>query len=328
MRMSYAEYAEIRRGLRTLRDLSKFPYPRGVLHSILQQKKVDSVKRKYHTFADRIEEIVSFWLDNNAFPKWLTLPPVMKVRLLLKGLGLSVKSINNILRDPEQVERYLEGEKAEKVKEVVRNAVERDYIYSPLAARLQQSRGRLGENILKEELEKLNVSFKTERDLRGVFSKTPDFYFEEPFEFNGSKLRWIESKALFGDPRTHEVYERKQYSRYREMFGEGFVVYWLGCIDTISALDEEAFRNTKKYALLDMRIYVSSSSSIAENFAEKLDAVFVDVSGLDSTNFGESMRIADTIIAAYADGRIVTNCEEKVVRLLKNMGFEIVRIRV
>jgi hypothetical protein len=315
MRLSYDEFVQIRRELKTLRDINRLPYPRGVLHCILQQKKVENVKRKYHIFAEKTEEIVDHWEKHRNFPRWLTLPPVMKVRLLLKGLGFSVRTINRSLSNPDDVQD-------EKLSELIKNAVLHDYVYSPLAAKLQQSRGKLGENAMKEELEKMGVDFKTERELRGVFRKTPDFYFEEPVEFNGRKIRWIESKALFGDPRTHEIYERKQYSRYREMFGEGVVVYWMGCLDSIQAIDEEVFRTPRKHSLLDMRVYLTDSKD--EDTAESLGAVFVEVDDM------KDVKAAYEIISAYSQGRVVAHCgsDEKrnIGRILRNMGFDVVHL--
>ncbi|WP_202319087.1 TPD domain-containing protein [Archaeoglobus neptunius] len=314
MRVSVNEFWRIRRELRTIRDIGKMQYPRGMLHCILQQKKVESVKRKYHTFADKIPEIVDFWERNKSFPKWLTLPPVMKIRLLMKGMGYSAKTINRALRDPENT---VEDEQlAEKIKD----AVLRDYVYSPIAARLQRARGRLGEMALAYELEKKGLEFKTERDLKGLFRKTPDFYFDEPVEFLGKKLKWIESKALFGDPLSHDLYWRKQYSKYHEMFGEGLVVYWLGCIEGLEVSDGSEFKNGYRNSLLDMLLYITDSKD--EKYAERLDAVFVE------TNESNSILAAERIVDAYARGRVLafTDKKREVLRILRNMGFDVVVI--
>ncbi len=311
MKISYDEYVQIRKNLRTIRDVGKLPYPRGMLHCILQQKKVDSVKRKYHLFVERIPEIVDYWNRKKTFPRWLTLPPVMKIRLLMKGLGFSAKAVNKALRNPEELED-------EKLAERIQDAVRRDYVYSPIAAKLQRSRGRLGERALAHELKKAGLEFKTERDLKGVFSKTPDFYFEDPVEFLGRKIRWIESKALFGDPRSHSLYWKKQYSKYHEMFGEGIVVYWLGCIDGFDASNGSELRNKFRNALLDMLLYLTESKD--ESLSEKLDGVFVDVEG------ESELTAAEKIVDAYSEGRVVARVgnTKNVARILKNMGFDVV----
>lgn len=314
MRIPATEFLKIRRELKTLSDIRKLPYPRGMLHCILQQKKVDSVKRKYHTFAERIPEILSYWEEEKKFPRWLTLPPVMKIRLLMKGMGYSAKAINKALRNPEEV---LDDEK---FAEQIRRAVLSDYVYSPIAARLQRARGRLGEKALAYELEKAGIEFLTEKDLKGRFSKTPDFYFEEPVEFTGKELRWIESKALFGDPKSHDLYWKKQYSKYYDMFGEGLIVYWLGCVEGIEVSDGSEFKNGYRTPLLDMLLYLTDSKD--ESYAERLNAKFIEV---DEEN---DILAAERVVDAYAEGRVLAFTERKkeVARILKNMGFDVVII--
>ncbi|MET1123736.1 MAG: TPD domain-containing protein [Archaeoglobaceae archaeon] len=289
MRIKVSDFVRIRRELRDVRDLNKFELPRGVLHSILLQKRVESVKRKYQVFANRVDEIVEFWKRERKFPRWLTLPPVMKVRLLLKGLGFSAKEINRALNDPYSCE----------LGEVVWKAVTRDYVYSPVAARLQAARGRLGERLLEEFLESLGVYYRTERELRGEFSKTPDALFEEPVRINGVDVRWVESKALFGDPFVHEAYERRQYSHYRRLFGEGIVIYWLGCVEGVDAI---TFSETDVDAsiLLDMKLRVSIEEG------------------------GEPLKEALEVVERYAEGETEFACSGKAARILKNMGFEVI----
>ena len=314
MRISVEEFLRIRRELRTMRDIRKLPYPRGTLHCILQQKKVDSVKRKYHTFADRIPEIVEYWEREKKFPRWLTLPPVMKLRLLMKGMGYSAKMINKALRTPEDIvddERLIRQ---------IRKAVLTDYVYSPIAAKLQRARGKLGERAIAHQLEKTGIEFKTESDLKGRFSKTPDFYFEEPVKFLGRELKWIESKALFGDPRSHDLYWKKQYSKYFEMFGNGLIIYWLGCVNGFDVSDGSEFRNAYRTSLLDMLIYVTDSKD--ESYAEKLNATFVEVEE-DSV-----VLAAEKVVSAYSGGRVLahTNKKRELSRALKNVGFDVVVI--
>ena len=156
--------------------------------------------------------------------------------------------------------------------------------------------------------------------MRGEFSKTPDFYFEEPVEFLGRELKWIESKALFGDPRSHELYWKKQYSKYYEMFGNGLVVYWLGCVNGFEVSDGSELRNRYRNSLLDMLIYVTDSKD--ESYAERLNATFIEVS-----EDNEALA-AEKVVDAYSDGRVLAHIEKKkdITRILKNMGFDVVVI--
>lgn len=290
MKLSIENYLEIRKNLNKISDLEKFQLPRGILHAILVQKKVESVKRKYHLFSAKTKEIFEFWKEKKNFPEWLTLTPVLKVRLLLKAMDFSTKEINKALRNPERLDDELST--------VVYNAVSRDFVYSPIAVKLQTILGKIGEKIIDDKLRNLGIEFKTEKELRT--HKTPDFYFEEPLELFGKKIRWIESKALFADLKTYDIYFRKQISKYIEIFGDGLVVYWRGCIDVLPASDGSEFDGELKRKLLEMTMTISK--------AEEVD--------------GSPLRIAEEFIGDYIAKKSFPYNRE-VVRVLRNMGFKI-----
>lgn len=290
MRLSIEEYSNIRKKINRISDLDRFEIPRGTLHAILMQKKVESVKRKYHLFSGRTKEILDFWKETKRFPDWLTLTPVLKVRLLLKAMEFTTKEINKALRNPKELNEELSA--------LVYNAVSRDFVYSPIAAKLQSVLGKIGEKIIEDKLKDLGVKFKTEKELKT--QKTPDFYFEEPLELFGKKLRWIESKALFADLRTYELYFRKQISKYMELFGEGLVVYWRGSLQGLPISDGCEFDGELKKKLLEMTIAVSK----------------------DETVDGDPLKLAEKFIGDYiTTGKIPYNAE--VIRILKNMGFKV-----
>ena len=106
-------------------------------------------------------------------------------------------------------------------------------MYSPWANELQFKRGTWGENQLHEWLDINDISYRTEKDLRGEFPKTPDCLLDKPLRFNGWTLNWIESKASFGDFVEFNRNVRCQLNSYVELFGHGLVVYWFGHVDEI-----------------------------------------------------------------------------------------------
>jgi len=338
------EFWKIRKKLSSVRNLNVPGYSRGMLFTILSQKRVDSVKRYYPRVVERLDSLQEVWRREARLPRWMRLTPVMRVRLLMKALGLSKAEINRTLNDPERALSEIDSKyHPEKVVEEVWKALYTDYIYSPLAVKHQRARGVLGEEIIREWLSSKDIEFATERDLRGRFSKTPDFFFEEPVRVNGSHIRWIESKALFGDPRTHWVYSKKQFNVYREMFGEGMVVYWFGCVkDVTGVLTTDIFNSTLKNALNDMIVY-SAQTGKAEELAEKLNATVVSVDGSceidvelgDDVKSVEFLEGVGKIIDHYSRGRIIVADEERDWRksirkhvgwVLRNMGFAVVHV--
>jgi hypothetical protein len=86
---------------------------------------------------------------------------------------------------------------------------------------------------LKEWLNSHEIKYRTERDLRGEFPKTPDCLLDEPIRVNGWEINWIESKASFGDSIEVKKNIRNQLIPYNELFGSGLVVYWFGIVDDI-----------------------------------------------------------------------------------------------
>jgi len=356
--MDISEFQTLRRNLRNLSDLGKFPYHRGTLFTILSQKKVDSVKRKYPKVAERLDELADYWRSNKKMPLWLNLTPIMRVRLLLKALGYSKSEITKSLNDPEYVED-------EKLEEAIWRAIYVDYVYSPLAVKHQFARGKLGEEIIRRWLERRGVEHKDERDMRKESEKTPDFFLPDPIEIDGREINWIESKALFGDPKTHSFYSKKQYSQYLELFGEGVVVYWFGYVRDLddNVMDGSFFSSPLRNALLDMRIYTKGIGRHPRDDLEKLiknlaistvvdlrsdndleieHAEYVHIPELEEReDFGEYMRTKEFVegmsklIDLYSKGRILLVCKERnwkkchrrhISWVLRNLGFDVVHI--
>ncbi len=151
-------------------------------------------------------------------------PPVLMGQLMLGELGVPRKKVWQTFLHPETAPDP-------RLREEVDRLLEHDMIYSPQGLELQRERGRKGEERMHRWLDRHGIGFRTEKDLRGKYQKTPDALLDEPIVFYGQKLTWIESKANFGDDVELRKNLRRQLAPYAEIFGEGAVVYWYGFVD-------------------------------------------------------------------------------------------------
>jgi hypothetical protein len=143
----------------------------------------------------------------------LKLPPAIIVRELLNRKGLTRSQINKALSGKFEV-----GKKFEKVIEIA-NA--NDPVFSPKGNEYSKWRGDEGEKILALWLDHQNMKY--ERDLgKGI----PDFLLKKNIKIGGEDLKWIESKASFGDLKTRKSDER-QFKKF-DGYGHGVVIYWFG----------------------------------------------------------------------------------------------------
>lgn len=93
----------------------------------------------------------------------------------------------------------------------------------------------MGENIIKKWLDVQDIVHLNENDLRkNGKGKTPDFVLDDPLTIDNTDIRWIESKATFGEVWEHQYYYQKQFKHYEKEYGQGLVVYWYGFVDSIS----------------------------------------------------------------------------------------------
>jgi hypothetical protein len=151
-------------------------------------------------------------------------PPVLMGQLMLGELGIPRKKVWQAFLHPDET---TDG----RLRREVDALLEADMIYSPRGMELQRDRGRRGEERLQRWLEKHGIGFRTEKDLRGKYAKTPDALLDAPIVFYGQKLTWIESKANFGDDVELRKNLKRQLGPYTQLFGEGAVVYWYGYVD-------------------------------------------------------------------------------------------------
>lgn len=152
--------------------------------------------------------------------------PILTGLLLFKEQGKGKKVFWSYVRNPECIP-------SARLKKEIVEITDADHVYSPWATELQYKRGAWGEEKLQNWLTDHNITYRTEKDIRGEFAKTPDCLFDKPVKVNGWELNWIESKATFGDRVEVNKNLKKQLSPYLDMFGQGLVVYWFGYVDDV-----------------------------------------------------------------------------------------------
>ncbi|XP_064548537.1 CDAN1-interacting nuclease 1 [Drosophila montana] len=82
---------------------------------------------------------------------------------------------------------------------------------------------------LKRLAKEAGIYFYDEQDLRRMgYDKTPDIKLILPFIYKGLVVNWIESKANFGDPKSHKWNIQQQLLSYCNRFGPGIIIYWFG----------------------------------------------------------------------------------------------------
>ncbi|XP_045589160.1 CDAN1-interacting nuclease 1 isoform X2 [Procambarus clarkii] len=142
-------------------------------------------------------------------------------------ISVSKSQVNRLLRDTTKIEdRDLSIE--------VYLCLLDDDVYGPFADSIKHSVGHEYEFLLRRELEKLNISYKNEDDLRlRGYDKTPDIKLDIPIAVDGKVVNWIESKASFGDEESHRTYLKDQFWSYWNRFGPGLVIYWFGFIEEL-----------------------------------------------------------------------------------------------
>ena len=172
-------------------------------------------------------------------------PPVLLGYLLFLYKGLPRKQFWQNVRSPDQI-------KEPRLRKEIKAAVESDMIYSPRGEEVQRERGHRGERWLFEWLDRRNVKYMTENDLKKLkgYTKTPDALFMKPMMVAGKKAAWIESKANFGDVVEIKRNLKKQLLPYVKLFGPGIVVYWYGYVsdllppEGVTLVDANFFRET------------------------------------------------------------------------------------
>lgn len=157
---------------------------------------------------------------------WIDLSPVLVVRRVLElKLKIHRKKITCFLRDTSKIED-------ERLRMDVQTCIASDDYSGPGVDRINNAIGLEYELLLIEELRNIRVEFETEHELRSRgCHKTPDVLLRVPVAFCGKVVRWVDSKAKFGDESTMNKDYMASVSSYVGRFGPGMVVYWFGIIE-------------------------------------------------------------------------------------------------
>ncbi len=228
-------YREIYNDLRHYEDIDRLykRYKRSKKYSwefflvVYTQRAIRDVTANFQRVKSKSRALQNKWKKGISLleiSQELDFSPVMTAFIILTSQEYGRTGFRKMINDPGSVED-------KRLSRELREIREKDPIYSPEGNEVQRKRGVKGEAILKTWLDRQDVKYKREEDLREQGGKTPDFLLEKNIYFRGEEVNWIESKGSFGDLREINKNLKKQLRSYRELFGPGMVVYWFGVVD-------------------------------------------------------------------------------------------------
>lgn len=234
--MDRSTYFKIYKTLQSFKDVpklsDKYSEPPGVVAMLLNQKVVKLARNSHRSIHGRDEELFFRWKQGVSIlelAEKFRYPPALMASLIMKRYGFSKKAANMLFRNPDLIQ-------SKRLRKEVKKALNSDYFFSPRAHAMQVQKGAMGEAIIQKWLDERGIAYFTEDELReNGNGKTPDFFLKAPLQIEGVEVRWIESKALFGDELEHRHYMNKQFKEYSELFGDGMVVYWYGFLESLAS---------------------------------------------------------------------------------------------
>jgi len=231
--MKLAEYQDLYNRLETPEDIDflaeNLGYDKELLLVIHTQRIVRDTTKRFYRVKDQARRMAHMWQTGTSFVEIANkfeFPPTLTALMILEQQKVPRKQFWRYITDPTKV-------RDPKLRTELEQVARADIIYSPEGSAKQYERGRWGEAKLSEWLDARGIEYRTEKDLRKQYDKTPDTLLKTPIEWDGSKKFWIESKATFGDPVEIRRHIKKQLAPYLDMFGDGLVVYWFGYTDDV-----------------------------------------------------------------------------------------------
>jgi hypothetical protein len=239
--ISKERYEELVENLQRYSDITRISTETGfeeeALLVIYTQKVTRDATRRYYRIKSRAPKYYHQWRSGKPLIKFARenrFPPILTALIILLEGNYTRKGFWRLVEHPHKVP---DARLRREIKEIVRE----DPIYSPQGAEVQAERGRKGEERLQGWLMAHGIGFRDEEELRGTYPKTPDILLDEPMDYNGTKLFWIESKGNFGDRMEISRNFKRQLKPYSELFGPGMVIYWFGVIDGLQGRRDDVF---------------------------------------------------------------------------------------
>lgn len=231
--MDSVEYEFIKSRLNEPKDVEFLQKQMGLskdmLYNILGRKIVRRVMRDFYKIKKKESLLLRRWLKGESFvdiAEDINFPPVLTASFILQKKGFTKKGVQRFITNPDLIGN-------QRMKREMKQVVKKDFIYSPWANEIQGDNGRKGEERILKWLQKHDVKFITEREVKFTYEKTPDFLLRSPLSIMGHEMKWIESKASFGSPNEIKRNYKKQLKPYLDLFGQGAVVYWYGFVDDV-----------------------------------------------------------------------------------------------
>lgn len=229
--MKYEDYKAIYDQLKRPKDIAFLAEEYGLdeefLDVLYTQRTVRDTTKRFYRVKNEAHHLLKDWKSGRSMlkiaKKW-RFSPILTGLFIFQERGHSKKYFWKCVREPDEIEDS-------RIRKEIVQITNADFVYSPWASEKQYQRGIWGEEMLQEWLDGQGMSYRTEKDLRGEFPKTPDCLFDEPVKLNGWEINWIESKATFGDNIEIRKNIKRQLSPYVDLFGKGLVVYWFGFLD-------------------------------------------------------------------------------------------------
>jgi hypothetical protein len=231
--MKYDDYKMIYSRLKSPRDIDRLAEElkadRELLLVMYTQRTVRDATRRFYIVKNDVKKLTREWRKGTTIYKLartINFPPVLLGLMLAPEIGVTRKQYWKYIRDPNTCHNN-------RLKKELKQIADLDIIYSPKGAQTQTERGKWGEALLQDWLDRKRLTYRTEEDLRSTHKKTPDVLLDKPIKIDGTKVFWIESKASFGDEIELRKNVRRQLKPYTDLYGTGAVVYWFGFVEGI-----------------------------------------------------------------------------------------------